>query len=100
MTTGRAFAKMSGSGNDFVFSDGRANPLAFWTPERIREVCARQTGVGGDGLWRGRGARRALGKPLSGSLRRSLRAGFGYRDDRRGGTTGNTPAARAPFQFS
>ena len=42
--------KMTGSGNDFVFVDGRTTPLASWTPDRIREVCARQTGVGGDGL--------------------------------------------------
>ncbi|MGH7602691.1 MAG: diaminopimelate epimerase, partial [Gemmatimonadaceae bacterium] len=41
---------MTGSGNDFVFVDGRSTPLVFWTPERIRAVCARQTGVGGDGL--------------------------------------------------
>src|SRR5262249_45864922 len=42
--------KMTGSGNDFVFVDGRSTPLAFWSPDRIRDVCARQTGVGGDGL--------------------------------------------------
>src|SRR4029079_16154505 len=42
--------KMSGSGNDFVFLDGRTTPLAFVTPERIREICDRRTGVGGDGL--------------------------------------------------
>ncbi len=41
---------MSGSGNDFVFADGRATPLSFWTADRIREVCNRQTGVGGDGF--------------------------------------------------
>jgi diaminopimelate epimerase len=41
---------MTGSGNDFVFVDGRSTPLAFWTPDRIRAVCARQTGVGSDGL--------------------------------------------------
>jgi diaminopimelate epimerase len=45
------FYKMSGSGNDFVFVDARhadAGDLA--TPERIRTVCARGTGVGADGI--------------------------------------------------
>ena len=42
--------KMTGSGNDFVFVDGRATPLQFWTAHRIRAVCARQNGVGADGL--------------------------------------------------
>lgn len=47
---GTVVYKMTGSGNDFVFVDGRVAPLDTWTPERIRWVCARQTGVGGDGL--------------------------------------------------
>ena len=47
---GEIIFKMSGSGNDFVFIDGRASPLDRWTPERIRQVCARGTGVGADGL--------------------------------------------------
>jgi len=42
--------KMSGSGNDFVFVDGRASPLSAWTPEPIRAVCDRHTGVGADGF--------------------------------------------------
>ncbi|MBI4500843.1 MAG: diaminopimelate epimerase [Gemmatimonadetes bacterium] len=41
---------MTGSGNDFVFVDGRSAPAGFWTPTRIREICARQTGVGADGF--------------------------------------------------
>ena len=41
---------MTGSGNDFVFVDGRVAPVDTWTPERIRWACSRQTGVGGDGL--------------------------------------------------
>jgi diaminopimelate epimerase len=47
----REFFKMTGSGNDFVVFDARvepAGPLA--TPEVIREVCARGTGVGADGI--------------------------------------------------
>ena len=42
--------KMSGSGNDFVMVDGRTQPLERWTPELIRDVCSRGTGVGADGL--------------------------------------------------
>jgi diaminopimelate epimerase len=49
---GRPFAKMSGSGNDFVFLDAReagaVDPLetAAW----IRAACARGTGIGADGV--------------------------------------------------
>ena len=47
----RAFYKMSGSGNDFVFVDVRQDdPGDLATPERIRAVCARGTGVGADGM--------------------------------------------------
>jgi diaminopimelate epimerase len=42
--------KMSGSGNDFVFVDGRVSQLAGWFPERIRAVCDRHSGVGADGF--------------------------------------------------
>ena len=42
--------KMSGSGNDFVFADGRTSHLDSWTAERIQTVCARGTGVGADGV--------------------------------------------------
>ncbi len=41
---------MTGSGNDFVFVDGREYPAAQWSAERIRGVCARRTGVGADGF--------------------------------------------------
>ncbi len=45
------FTKMTGSGNDFVFFDGRYVPLArVSTPEVIRSICNRRNGVGGDGL--------------------------------------------------
>ena len=44
------FYKMTGSGNDFVMLDGREHELADWPAERIAAVCARQTGVGADGL--------------------------------------------------
>lgn len=47
----REFFKMSGSGNDFVVFDARAVPAGrLATPEVIREVCARGTGVGADGM--------------------------------------------------
>ncbi len=42
--------KMTGSGNDFVFVDGRAVPMADWGPDAIRALCARGTGIGADGL--------------------------------------------------
>jgi diaminopimelate epimerase len=42
---------MSGSGNDFVFFDARADaPGAFSTAEIIDRLCARATGVGADGV--------------------------------------------------
>ena len=41
---------MTGSGNDFVMVDGRHAAPADWSPEDIRAVCARGTGVGADGL--------------------------------------------------
>jgi diaminopimelate epimerase len=44
------FFKMTGSGNDFVMLDGRDQRLEDWPAERIAAVCARQTGVGADGL--------------------------------------------------
>lgn len=48
---GREFYKMTGSGNDFVFVDARANPAGeLDRPDWIRIVCARGTGVGADGV--------------------------------------------------
>lgn len=47
---GTVVYKMSGSGNDFVFVDGRSSRLSRWTPERIRAVCDRHAGVGADGF--------------------------------------------------
>lgn len=47
---GEVIYKMTGSGNDFVFVDGRNSPLACWPGERIRRICARGTGVGADGF--------------------------------------------------
>ena len=44
------FYKMTGSGNDFVFVDGRETTLAEWPAERIAAACDRRFGVGGDGL--------------------------------------------------
>lgn len=48
--SGVPFVKMTGSGNDFVFLDGRAEPVSAWPRERIAAICDRRTGVGGDGL--------------------------------------------------
>lgn len=41
---------MTGSGNDFVMVDARVSPPSDWTPEDIRTVCARGTGIGADGV--------------------------------------------------
>lgn len=49
--SGRRFYKMSGSGNDFVFfslAEGSAGTLE--TPDAIRSLSARATGVGADGV--------------------------------------------------
>lgn len=49
--TGRAFYKMSGSGNDFVMVDARSTPPGRLAEvDTIRRVCARGTGVGADGI--------------------------------------------------
>lgn len=51
MLGGRRFWKMSGSGNDFVFIDGRLEDAAeFAGATVIQRICARGTGVGADGL--------------------------------------------------
>jgi diaminopimelate epimerase len=51
MIKGRHFWKMTGSGNDFVFVDGRGESATeFETADVIQRVCARGTGVGADGL--------------------------------------------------
>lgn len=48
---GRAFHKMSGSGNDFVVFDARREPPgALASPEAIRAMSARGTGIGADGV--------------------------------------------------
>ena len=47
---GTVFYKMSGSGNDFVFVEGRNSPISLWTPEAIQAICRPHTGVGADGL--------------------------------------------------
>ncbi len=47
---GTVIYKMSGSGNDFVFLDGRHSSRSDWTPQAIAKICARRSGVGADGL--------------------------------------------------
>jgi diaminopimelate epimerase len=48
---GREFFKLTGSGNDFLFFDTREDPPGqLLDPSRIRELCARGTGVGADGI--------------------------------------------------
>jgi diaminopimelate epimerase len=52
MSGAREFAKMSGSGNDFVFLDARASAAAdpLERADWIRAACARGTGIGADGV--------------------------------------------------
>ena len=48
---GPRFWKLSGSGNDFVFLDARSGlPEALRTPDAIRAISARGTGIGADGV--------------------------------------------------
>jgi len=48
---GIPFAKMTGSGNDFVFFDSRDVALADVTsPEMIKSICNRHNGIGADGI--------------------------------------------------
>jgi diaminopimelate epimerase len=48
---GRAFYKMSGSGNDFVMVDARTEaPGWLAEPSTVQRVCARATGIGADGI--------------------------------------------------
>jgi diaminopimelate epimerase len=48
---GIPFFKMTGSGNDFVFLDGRVERhRALETPETVARICGRGTGVGADGV--------------------------------------------------
>jgi len=47
---GTPFFKMTGSGNDFVFLDGRGTSLAEWPTDRIARACHRRFGIGADGL--------------------------------------------------
>lgn len=47
---GRAFYKMTGSGNDFVVFDSSAGPFGdLESPAQIVALCARGTGIGADG---------------------------------------------------
>ncbi len=49
--SGRAFWKMSGSGNDFVMVDAmREDAAALTAASTVQAVCARGTGIGADGL--------------------------------------------------
>jgi diaminopimelate epimerase len=42
--------KMTGSGNDFVMVDARTSAPDDWSPDDMRAVCARGTGIGADGV--------------------------------------------------
>ena len=44
------FTKLSGAGNDFVLFDSRINSGLKLNPLKIRKICDRKYGVGGDGI--------------------------------------------------
>lgn len=49
--SGISFVKMTGSGNDFVFFDGRqVDASRLTSPEVIRAICSRHNGIGADGI--------------------------------------------------
>lgn len=73
------FYKMCGSGNDFVFFDGREVDPASWSPGRMARICTRGTGVGADGL--------VFLSP--GSVPGAVRFGFFNSDGSRGEMCGN-----------
>lgn len=51
ISAGRAFYKMTGSGNDFVVFDARTEPPGdLARPAIVKAVCAHGTGVGADGV--------------------------------------------------
>ena len=48
---GREFFKLTGSGNDFVFIDARAEPAhALASPDMVGAICSRGNGIGADGV--------------------------------------------------
>ena len=50
-TAGRRFWKMTGSGNDFVFIDGRTESVAgLDEPAVVKRLCSRTLGIGADGV--------------------------------------------------
>lgn len=46
----RSLQKWQGAGNDFLVDVLGYGVVSWWTPERVRAICARTTGVGADGL--------------------------------------------------
>jgi diaminopimelate epimerase len=50
MVTVRSLQKWQGAGNDFLVDVQRPGETRLWTSELVRDVCARPTGVGADGL--------------------------------------------------
>lgn len=51
LPAGRAFYKMSGSGNDFIMVDAMTSPAGELTEaSTVQALCARGTGIGADGI--------------------------------------------------
>jgi diaminopimelate epimerase len=76
---GTVVCKMTGSGNDFIFVDGRLRGPGTWTPDEIRSLCDRYRGVGADGF--------AIVEPGSGP--NAVRFHFFNRDGGRAPMCGN-----------
>ena len=76
---GTVVYKMTGSGNDFVFVDGRLRGPGAWTAVQIQALCDRQRGVGADGF--------AVVEP--GSAPGAVRFHFFNRDGGRAAMCGN-----------
>ena len=47
---GIVVCKLTGSGNDFLFVDGRLKPAELWEAEKIKALCDRRHGIGADGF--------------------------------------------------
>ena len=46
----RSLQKWHGAGNDFIVDVIEQGTASWWTPQRAKDICDRQTGIGADGL--------------------------------------------------
>jgi diaminopimelate epimerase len=45
----RSLQKWHGAGNDFIVDVIEQGTASWWTPQRAKDICDRQTGIGADG---------------------------------------------------